>query len=221
MNDRRENPSISIEGTQLGSESQSSSDSEENKDFGTCEKCKQKNTGYMWCNSCNVKRFESEWKEWTSGSKEIDEFIQEIQRDANEYREFIEWIPFEKFKDIELVARGGFGVVYKAIWTEGYNRPTAKELMETFEKYYEDVDHENEESEIYRQVKSIENSISRSQFFHPNDFSPLKYTTNSNAVYTSRLLKYSSQLPEPVNATPAESKQLELQLPSFDDLEIE
>ncbi|CAG8709304.1 4214_t:CDS:2, partial [Acaulospora morrowiae] len=62
----------------------------------------------------------NEWKNWTSGSDEVDEFIHEIQRNANESREFIEWIPYDKFKNVEYVARGGFGSVSKAVWTEGY-----------------------------------------------------------------------------------------------------
>ena len=32
----------------------------------------------------------------------------------------MEWIPYEKFEDIEYLAKGGFGTVHKAFWIDGY-----------------------------------------------------------------------------------------------------
>jgi serine/threonine protein kinase len=32
----------------------------------------------------------------------------------------LEWIPYNKFYDIEYIAKGGFGKVYKAKWIDGY-----------------------------------------------------------------------------------------------------
>ena len=31
-----------------------------------------------------------------------------------------EWIPYDRFYDIEYIAKGGFGKVYRAIWIDGY-----------------------------------------------------------------------------------------------------
>ncbi|RIA81093.1 kinase-like domain-containing protein [Glomus cerebriforme] len=36
-------------------------------EYGTCEECKQKNTEFYWCNACNAKRFQQNFKNWTSG----------------------------------------------------------------------------------------------------------------------------------------------------------
>ncbi|EXX66902.1 uncharacterized protein OCT59_020277 [Rhizophagus irregularis] len=44
--------------------------------YGICGECKEPDTGYQWCQSCNAKRFKNNFKNWTSGNKDIDEFIQ-------------------------------------------------------------------------------------------------------------------------------------------------
>ena len=36
----------------------------------------------------------------------------------NDY--YIRWIPFDEFKNIEYLAKGGFGEVHKATWIYGY-----------------------------------------------------------------------------------------------------
>src|SRR4051794_14243116 len=55
------------------------------KKHGLCNECKQPNTDsntdsnhleVTWCQSCNAKRFQQNFKNWTSGNHDIDEFIQ-------------------------------------------------------------------------------------------------------------------------------------------------
>src|SRR6266487_3702185 len=99
------------------------------KKYGLCKECSQPNTGYDnsydchgWCQSCNSKHFQQDFNKWTSGNKEIDEFIQKFQLNATRYEEVLERIPYEKFKDIEYLAKGGFGIVHKAKWIDGYIR---------------------------------------------------------------------------------------------------
>ena len=89
------------------------------KKHGLCEECSQPNTGGKWCQSCNSKHFQQDFNKWTSGNKEIDEFIQKFQLNATRYEEVLEWIPYEKFSDIEYLAKGGFGTVHKAKWIDG------------------------------------------------------------------------------------------------------
>src|SRR5437868_3411060 len=36
---------------------------------------------------------------------------------------YIRWIPFDEFKNIEYLAKGGFGEVHKATWIKDYYRP--------------------------------------------------------------------------------------------------
>ena len=56
---------------------------------------------------------------WTSGNKEIDELIQYTQLNATQACDYLEWIPFEKFEMVKYIGRGGFSVVYSALWMEG------------------------------------------------------------------------------------------------------
>jgi len=93
--------------------------SENFKNYGLCSECHQLNTGNQWCKDCNVPRLEREFTNWTSGNPQIDQFIQKYQLQATDADKFIEWIPYEQFKDVEYLAEGGFGKVYKAKWTVG------------------------------------------------------------------------------------------------------
>ncbi|CAG8483385.1 10190_t:CDS:2 [Funneliformis caledonium] len=55
---------------------------------------------------------------WTTGNKEIDEIIKETQRLASKRRKPWKWIPYERFEDVKLLAKGGYGHVYSAMCTE-------------------------------------------------------------------------------------------------------
>ncbi|RHZ59058.1 hypothetical protein Glove_365g30 [Diversispora epigaea] len=99
--------------------------------LGKCSKCHQDNTGEKWCHSCNVKQFQNEFDKWTSGDQEIDKFIQQIQLNANKYREIIEWIPFERLGNVRYLAEGGFGTVYEADWLDGFIKSTVKSTIKS------------------------------------------------------------------------------------------
>ena len=88
--------------------------------WGLCPECNKPYTGYKWCNQCNAKRFQQDFPNWTSGNNYIDNFIQETQLDAQNKREVLEWIPYNRLTNIKYLAKGGFSTVYKAIWLDGY-----------------------------------------------------------------------------------------------------
>ena len=92
------------------------------KNYGLCKECKQPNTGInpTWCQSCNAKRFQQNFENWTSGNSEVDKLIQESQLNAKNRGEKLEWIEYDRFENIEYVAKGGFGTIYKAIWKDGF-----------------------------------------------------------------------------------------------------
>ena len=94
------------------------------KKYGLCKECKQPNTnyysGHYWCQSCNGKRFQQNFQNWTSGNHDIDKLIQRTQLKAKDYNEVIEWIEYDRFENIEYLAKGGFGTTYKATWKDGY-----------------------------------------------------------------------------------------------------
>ncbi|CAB4445168.1 unnamed protein product [Rhizophagus irregularis] len=54
----------------------------ENEYMEYVEECNEPGTGEDWCQPCNAKRFKDNFKNWTSGNKDIDEFIQQSQLNA-------------------------------------------------------------------------------------------------------------------------------------------
>ena len=56
---------------------------------------------------------------WTSGNSDVDKIIHMTQLDenANEW-EIWRWIDYSKFKNIEYLAEGGFGSIWKAEWID-------------------------------------------------------------------------------------------------------
>ncbi|RIA87880.1 kinase-like domain-containing protein [Glomus cerebriforme] len=90
------------------------------KKYGLCKECKQPNTGYYWCQSCNAKRFQQNFKNWTSGNSDVDKLIQESQLNAKNKNEKLEWIEYDSFENIKYITKGGFGTIYDANWKDGY-----------------------------------------------------------------------------------------------------
>jgi hypothetical protein len=75
------------------------------------DKCKE-------CNSiCYTTRFLKNFQNWTSGNDNIDKYIQSTQSSAhNSMEKALEWIPYEKFHDVEYIAEDK----YIASWIDGY-----------------------------------------------------------------------------------------------------
>ena len=115
--------------------------------YGVCGECNEPGTGDHWCRPCNAKRFKENFKNWTSGNKDIDELIRHSQLNAVHWRTCLEWIPFEKFQNVTYITKGGFGKIYSAEWPEGFI-------------WYWDI--ENEKWHRYRNykvaLKSLDNS---------------------------------------------------------------
>ncbi|RHZ79771.1 hypothetical protein Glove_141g60 [Diversispora epigaea] len=83
-----------------------------------CPECNQTFTT-TWCKPCISKHFQNNFDKWTSGNDTIDKFIQNAQQNSDNDWEVIEWIPYDRFKDIEEIAKGGFGTICKAKWIDG------------------------------------------------------------------------------------------------------
>ena len=90
------------------------------KKYDLCKECKQPNTGYNWCQPCNSKHFQQNFKNWTSGNHNVDELIQKTQLKAKNRHEVLEWIEYDRYENVEYLAKGGFGTTYKAIWKDGF-----------------------------------------------------------------------------------------------------
>src|ERR1051325_5948018 len=74
---------------------------------------------YKYCRPCCSAYFRDNFAHWTSGDSNIDELIQNSQINANRWWDLIEWIEYTNLENVEFVAHGGFGSVYKAVWKDG------------------------------------------------------------------------------------------------------
>ncbi|RHZ37604.1 protein kinase domain-containing protein [endosymbiont GvMRE of Glomus versiforme] len=93
---------------------------------GSCQECNRPNTGRYfsqkrgWCQPCNSKHFQKKFSKWTSGSQEIDKFLQKSQLEATIPHQALEFMPYEKFTNIKEIGEGSFSVARKADFVDGY-----------------------------------------------------------------------------------------------------
>ena len=70
---------------------------------------------WMLCEGCKEKKIEKFTDK--CGNEEIARFLYQSRLNAKRYNvKYIQWIPFDEFKNIEYLAKGDFSVVYKATW---------------------------------------------------------------------------------------------------------
>jgi hypothetical protein len=88
---------------------------------GYCKNCGEIYTNSeRWCKLCQVNNLKEKFANCTSGNEKIDELIQEMQFKINSsYDIIIEWIPYNQFNYIKEIGKGGFAIVYSAIWMTG------------------------------------------------------------------------------------------------------
>jgi hypothetical protein len=70
-----------------------------------------------------------------SGNAIIDEFILE---------NCLKWIPYNKFKNVEYLDKGGFGIIYKATWLDDNDNKEVvlkchKSLNENLDEFLSEV----------------------------------------------------------------------------------
>ncbi|PKC05592.1 kinase-like protein [Rhizophagus irregularis] len=86
-----------------------------------CSRCNKPFIEESWCKTCDPYCMINGW---TSGSLEVDEFISNtIYKAGSESNStFIEWVPFDRFANKELIGEGGFAQVYSATWIDGKSK---------------------------------------------------------------------------------------------------
>jgi hypothetical protein len=91
-----------------------------------------------WCKSCAINNLKQNFANWTSGNKEIDELIQEMQLKIERNNIIIEWIPYNQFNNITNIGTGSFSTVYFATWKNGpllkYDYEERKQVREPNEE---------------------------------------------------------------------------------------
>src|ERR1700733_14576289 len=56
-----------------------------------------------------------------SGNKVIDDFIRYTLTNRSMRRGYMEFVPYDRFKNVEFIAEGEFSKIYKATWIDGAN----------------------------------------------------------------------------------------------------
>jgi len=96
----------------------------------TTVKTKRTKRKRILCNECNKKKFDVNhqvchncYKAKTiykpSGNKVIDDFIKYTLINGDKLAGKMEFVPYDRFKNIEFIAEGGFSKIYKATWVDG------------------------------------------------------------------------------------------------------
>ncbi|PKY51497.1 HCP-like protein [Rhizophagus irregularis] len=103
-----------------------------------CEKCDNEleSLSSNLCKICQINYLKSNFINWTSKNKKLDEFIQKKQLEIfNSYNDVFEWIPYDKFIEIEKIELANdpdekFGLA-TALWMDGPLYYDMKELKRT------------------------------------------------------------------------------------------
>ncbi|RIA83939.1 kinase-like domain-containing protein, partial [Glomus cerebriforme] len=171
-----------------------------------CPECNQINkySCLEWCQICNYKRYQKDFNKWTSGNELINKFIQDAQLKARNNRETMEWIPYDRFRNIQYLAQGGFSTVFKAIWLDGSidkwdceNQQWERDSYKLEDEEYENAKQENIKSPLNENesagllvvLKSLNNSSNINENFLNEWKNYLKYmySTSDNLAPEIRL----------------------------------
>ncbi|CAB5108938.1 unnamed protein product [Rhizophagus irregularis] len=79
-----------------------------------------------------------------SGNKVIDDFIMHTLTSSSKLAGKMVFVPYNQFKDVKFIAKGGFSEVYKAIWIDGpvinnWNKKKQSFYKPEYNKNYEVV----------------------------------------------------------------------------------
>ncbi|GES83304.1 kinase-like domain-containing protein [Rhizophagus clarus] len=92
-----------------------------------CENCKEECLATLYCEICIRNNLKSKFSEWTSENDNIDNLIQNCQMESLSPDKIIEWIPYNKLKNIKYLTKGGCSEIYTANWIGGsYNEWDSK-----------------------------------------------------------------------------------------------
>ena len=80
-----------------------------------CSYCNEPFTEELWCKKCDPYKI---IEGWTSENHDIDKFIKDTMYSRTSGK-WLEWVPFDRFTDIEQIGEGGFSKVYSATWVDG------------------------------------------------------------------------------------------------------
>jgi hypothetical protein len=93
-----------------------------------CEDCQNECLATSYCENCIRNYLKENFSNWTSGNNDIDNLIQKCQMETFKPSKILEWIPYNKFQNINFLTKGGCSDIFIADWIEGrYNEWDFKE----------------------------------------------------------------------------------------------
>ncbi|CAG8493494.1 20874_t:CDS:1 [Dentiscutata erythropus] len=84
-----------------------------------CEYCNKQAIAALYCEFCIRNYLKKQFNEWKTEDKEIDELIRECQLNTVSPSHVIEYIPYEKFKNVKFVTSTENSNIYTATWENG------------------------------------------------------------------------------------------------------
>src|SRR5437660_815053 len=70
---------------------------------------------WILCRICKRKKIEKLTDKY--GNKEIARLLHDTKLNTNEHVGYVQWIPFDEFRNIEYLAKGDFSEVHRATWS--------------------------------------------------------------------------------------------------------
>ena len=84
-----------------------------------CENCNQECLATLYCEYCVRNYLKANFSNWTSGNDDIDNLIRKCQMETSYPAGVVEWIPYNKLKNIKYLTKGGCSKIYTADWIDG------------------------------------------------------------------------------------------------------
>ncbi|RIA94979.1 kinase-like domain-containing protein [Glomus cerebriforme] len=84
-----------------------------------CENCNQECLATLYCEHCIRNYLKAKFSNWTSENNVIDNLIQKCQMETLGPDKISEWIPYNNFKDIRYLTKGGWSEIHTADWIGG------------------------------------------------------------------------------------------------------
>ena len=91
----------------------------EGETYNKCSKCSKKRRPLKENHQICIICYQANLLHKPSGNKIIDEFITYTQINFVQESSRMTFIPFDQFKNIEKIGKGGFSIIYKATWING------------------------------------------------------------------------------------------------------
>src|SRR3990170_9058546 len=96
---------------------ESESERKLNLTCGECFDCGKERDIIGWCKDCETNALKEEFKNWSSGDLNVDNFIKYTQLNAEQSAGYLEYIDFEQLDLVRNTNKGGiFSTIYSAVW---------------------------------------------------------------------------------------------------------